>query len=377
MIEYTPIEYAEKFIDSLMIKFDNAADLSYRICQSRGAFTYQQAYLLRGIQEIYKRTGNKKYRDYIVEWLDSTTGADGLPNGDNSGWCSLESLDYRQPGTLCFDLYEETKDERYKACLDHLFGTMKDFPRTGEGAFYHALYNPHEVWLDGLYMTGLGCVKYAVMTGDDELLDIAIQQPFVMYKTNYDEKTGLLRHAYDESKSAKWADKETGKSPHVWGRGAGWFATAIMEMYEALPDDYDAQKRSDFEALIRKYFDTLLKYQDKCGRWYQILDLVDDKKNWIDNSGTFLILYGMAKAVALGVLDTSYAERIMRGYTDVIERSIRADEYGFDIYDICLGTCVGDYQYYIYRDKTVNDYHGTGGFLLMCAAIDDMMKKIG
>jgi len=32
------------------------------------------------------------------------------------------------------------------------------------------------------------------------------------------KKTGLLRHGYDFSKKAEWADEDTGASPEVWDR---------------------------------------------------------------------------------------------------------------------------------------------------------------
>ncbi len=372
---YSPLEYAEKFIASQMVRIKDAADLSTIINDERGAFTYQQAVLLRGIQEIYKRTGNSKYRDYIARWLESTTNEEGFPHDDGKGWCSLESLDFRQPASLCFDLYEETKDKRYWNCIDYLYKDMKDFVQTKEGGFFHATYNPDQMWLDGLYMVGSNCIKYAKMTNDDALLELAMKQPFIMYKNNRDEKTGLLKHAYDESRKAKWADKTTGQSAHVWGRAAGWYATAIMEMYEALPENYDQEKRVAFENLIKEYFATLVKYQAECGRWYQVLEVLDDDSNWLDNSGTFLILSGMAKAITNGILDESYAENILRGYRDVIESSLRIGKQGFDILDISAGACLGNYMYYISRNRVVNDYHGTGGFLMMCASIDKMLKK--
>ncbi len=365
------------FIASQMVKVKDSADLCRVINDETGAFTYQQAVLLRGFQEIYKITGNQKYKDYIVRWLDSTTYEDGTPHRDEGGFCSLETLDFRQPGSLCFDLYEETKDEKYMNCIRYLYSTMKNYPKTEDGGFFHETYRPHQMWLDGLYMAAANCIKYAVMMQDDELLDLAMNQAFIMYKNNRDAKTGLLRHAYDESRTAEWADPITGQSPHVWGCAAGWYATAIMEMYEALSDNYSQEKRVAFENLIKEYLLTVLKYQDPCGRWHQVLDVLDDESNWIDNSATFLILNALAKAITNGLLDVSYAENVLRGYRDVIESSVRIGRQGFDILDICAGCCIGEYKYYLSKNRVVNDYHGTGTFLLMCASIDKMLKTIG
>ena len=35
--------------------------------------------------------------------------------------------------------------------------------------------------------------------------------------------------------------------------------------------------------------------------------------------------------------------------------------------NVCIGTGVGDYRHYCERPVSVNDLHGVGAFLLMCA----------
>ena len=49
-----------------------------------------------------------------------------------------------------------------------------------------------------------------------------------MEKHARDAKTGLLYHAWDESKEQKWANKETGTSPLFWARAMGWYADALL-----------------------------------------------------------------------------------------------------------------------------------------------------
>ena len=44
-----------------------------------------------------------------------------------------------------------------------------------------------------------------------------------------DEKTGLYFHAYDESKSVFWCDKETGLSEHYWLRALGWYSMGLLD----------------------------------------------------------------------------------------------------------------------------------------------------
>ena len=373
---YTPLQYAELFIDRHMVRIP-AKEFSFTYVGAEGNFTYQQGIVLRGIQEIYKRDGKKEYKKYITDWLECVTYENGVPQGDEKGWKSRESLDYRQPGSLFFDLYKETGDEKYLNGLDYLFEDIKNFKKTSHGLFFHNISGSrnHQVLVDGLFMASPSSVKYAVLRDDKELLDIAMDQPVIMWENMRDEATGLLRHAWDESKQAKWADKETGLSHFVWSRAIGWYAAGITEIYEAAPKDH--KNIPKIRKIIKELFTNVVKYQTKNGRWYQIIDKGDDPRNWIDNSGTFLILYAMAKAIKNGVLDESFVENVMRGYTDAIVNSTVITEDGFNILDICEGTVVGEIvEYYYYRRRVVNEEHGVGGFLLMCAEIDAMLEMI-
>ena len=369
---YTPLQYAEMFIDRYMKKVPSP-ELSFLSIAEAGGFTYPQGIFLRGIQEVFKRDGKVEYNQYITDWIASVTDENGIPNHEEHGWLSKDSLDFRQPGDLFFDCYEETKDEKYLNGLDYLFQDMKRFKRTTNGCFYHSLDGRHDgqVYVDGLYMAGPESVKYAVLRKDPELLDIAMKQPILMWETMRDKATGLLRHAWDESKEAGWADKETGLSGFVWGRAIGWYAAAITQMYEAAPKDH--KDTPEVREIIKELFKHVVTYQAESGRWFQLVDKGEDKRNWIDNSGTFLILYAMAKAVKNGILDESYTENIMRGYKDVIENSTLITDDTFRILDICAGTCVGENEeYYYYRQRVINDFHGIAGFLLMCVEIDDL-----
>ena len=66
------------------------------------------------------------------------------------------------------------------------------------------------------------------------------------------------------------------------------------------------------------------------------------------------------------MVEPSVLERAQRGYDGVIN-SLKMDGDDLLIGDVCIGTGVGDYQHYIHRSTSVNDLHGVGAFLLMCA----------
>lgn len=55
-------------------------------------------------------------------------------------------------------------------------------------------------------------------TAASKVLDDIGLQFKLIWQHCYDKKTGLLRHGYDWSKKASWADEVTGASPEVWDR---------------------------------------------------------------------------------------------------------------------------------------------------------------
>ena len=112
----------------------------------------------------------------------------------------------------------------------------------------------------------------------------------------------------------------------------------------------------------------MCRYQSEEGRWYQVVNKGGQKGNWLENSCSCLYVAAIYKAVRMGILDVSYLEQAKRGYESVI-RSLEYDGENVLIGNVCVGTGVGDYEHYCNRPVSVNDLHGVGAFLLMCAQV--------
>ena len=91
------------------------------------------------------------------------------------------------------------------------------------------------MWLDGLYMGQPFYAEYAMLAHEDTAFNDIANQFIWMEKHARDAKTGLLYHAWDESKQMKWADTDnryfstySGQGPwagmHGTGRCAGLFS---------------------------------------------------------------------------------------------------------------------------------------------------------
>ena len=76
----------------------------------------------------------------------------------------------------------------------------------------------YQMWLDGLYMGEPFYAEYAETFNEPQDFDDITSQ-FIWMETHVrDPKTGLLYHAWDESKKMPWADKTTGRAPMFWPR---------------------------------------------------------------------------------------------------------------------------------------------------------------
>ncbi|MBQ8814780.1 MAG: glycoside hydrolase family 88 protein [Lachnospiraceae bacterium] len=371
MKKLTPIEYGRMACETIMQKYEPEKLPPYYKEKNMGMFAYHQGVFLSGMNRIFQKTREQNLFDYMKAWVDSHVDENGkIVTEWKGGWCSLETLDFRQPGLLMYPLYEETKDERYMSVVKYLVESLKDYPTNSKGGFWHMTEQDNQMWLDGLYMAGPITAMYADKFQKPEFFDLAATQVIVMYENMKDEKSGLLVHGWEETGTIGWANPKTGKSQEVWGRAMGWYVTALVDILDYIPEE--CEKRQKLIAIEKELLETLVKYQDESGRWYQVVDKGGQEGNWLENSCSCLITYALAKAVKKGYLEPEYYEAARKGYEGVID-SLYYDEEGLlQIGDICVGTCIddGDYQHYINRGKAVNDLHGSGAFVLMCSEFE-------
>jgi unsaturated rhamnogalacturonyl hydrolase len=326
-----------------------------------GGWGYAKSLYLFGQYEVYLRTHNKKYLDYIQKWVDSHIDEQG--NLDRK----IEALDYVLPANLVLILYQETHAEKYKLAAEKFRHVFDTYPRTTDGGFWHATVPSRQwqLWLDGIYISQPYLVRYGQMFGDERYAQHeAIKQILVYYKHLRDPKRGLLYHAYDESGKQPWADPVTHHSAFFWCRAIGWYGMAIVDILDVLPKNL--AERKDLIKILNRLARDLESYQDPAtGLWYQVVDEAQVPGNWEETSSSSMYTYILDVSVKRGYISKKYKAVAEKGYKGVLSK-VSTDANGFThIADICEGTNVGDLNYYFNRKRTTNDFHGLGAFLLM------------
>lgn len=347
-----PIDYAIASVETMMRKFP-AADLP-----PRNHFHYHQGVFLSGVFKTYLETGDERYFDYVRNWVNAVVAPDGgIPSADPG------QLDDLQPGILLYPLYERTHDERYRAALDWIAHTIRDYPRNRVGGFWHkTMPFARQMWLDGLYMGGPVAAQYGAEFGHPEYFDLVAEQALLMREHTEDKANGLYRHAWDPTASAPWADPDTGLAPECWGRSIGWVPVAVLDDLDFIPADHPS--RPALEALVRDLLEAVLRVQGPDGRWWQVVDKPGQAGNWPETSCSCLFVAALCKAVRTGLMPAECLEAARRGYEAVIANLGHEGE-DLIVNGVCIGTGVGDYDFYCARPTSANDLHGVGAFLIM------------
>jgi unsaturated rhamnogalacturonyl hydrolase len=200
-------------------------------------------------------------------------------------------------------------------------------------------------------------------------------------KHTYDPATGLYRHAFDASRDMPWADKVTGQSPHAWGRAMGWYAMAIVDVLDYLPENQPG--RNEIITILRNMAESLVKIQDPVtGGWYQVLDRSGEPGNYIETSCTSMFTYAILKGVRKGYLDKKYLVNAEKAYQGLIKNFITVDENGLvTLTKICgvagLGGNPyrdGSYEYYIHEEIRNNDPKGVAPFIMASIEYESLLK---
>ena len=339
-------------------------------------WSYDMGVVLKGFEGIWMNTGDVSYFNAIQGKMDYFVKEDGSIKGYEP---DEYNLDHVNNGKLVMLLYRVLGKEKYKKAADALRSQLKTHPRTKEGGFWHKKIYTYQMWLDGLYMGAPFYAEYAMLFHEDAAFDDIANQFIWMEKHARDTKTGLLYHAWDESKEQKWANKETGTSPLFWARAMGWYADAIVDVLDYFPATHP--KRKALIDILNRLITAVEKQQDKeTGLWYDVMNYSGPgkEKNYFEASASSQFVYAIAKGVRKGYLPAAKIAIAKKGYDGIVKKFIKVENlptgqaggqtnlYGTVKVSGLGGTPYrdGSFEYYMSEPVIVNDPKGVGAFLL-------------
>lgn len=196
-----------------------------------------------------------------------------------------------------------------------------------------------------------------------------------------DSRSGLLYHGWDERRAQEWADPSTGCSKSFWGRAMGWYAMALVDTLDFMPQKHQA--RTAIIDILKRMAKAVASYQDgRTALWYQVVDQGARKGNYLEASASSMFVYALAKGVRKGYLDREYAIAARRGYDGLVRHLIATDSDGkVSLTQICsvggLGGPQGrngTFEYYVSEPIVANDLKGVGAFILASVEIDRLSR---
>ena len=356
-------------------------------------WSYVMGIELEGMLDTYLKYGGEDIRQYCQEYTDTMINS----KGDIRGYDILDyNLDNIRTGHFITRMYQKWPEQKNLLAIQTMMKQLQNQPRTkADKVYWHKAIYAYQVWLDGIFM-GLPyrCLTATSLYKPKEakaIYDDAVNQLTITYQRTLDPKTGLNRHAYDETRKTFWADPETGLSQHCWGRAQGWYTMALIEVLDALPEDY--ARRSEVIDLLRKDLDAILKWQDKkTGVWYQVMDSPGRESNYLESTCSAMFTYALLKAYRKGYVGAQYRDAGIRAYKGIINNFIRVnDDKTISLTNCCsvagLGPAVtpeveeamkkvnpkgsvkenlkrdGSYNYYLSEPIRDNDPKGLGPFI--------------
>ncbi|MDD6051386.1 MAG: glycoside hydrolase family 88 protein, partial [Clostridiales bacterium] len=190
-------------------------------------WNYIDGCMMIALLNLHRITGQARYYEFAEHFLDHYVMEDGSLLGYREADYNLDNI---CEGRVLFDVYRISGKEKYRRAIDTLYGQLKRQPRTWEGSFWHKAIYPNQVWLDGLYMAQVFYARYTTEMDDCRGYEDIRNQFSTVRQRMFDPKTGLYRHGYDASKTAFWADPDTGCSRNPWLRSLGWFSAALIDV---------------------------------------------------------------------------------------------------------------------------------------------------
>lgn len=213
------------------------------------------------------------------------------------------------------------------------------------GGWWHKSKYPNEMWCDGQYMGPAllallladGCT-FAGMS-DADAWDFLGRQFQMTWSKLWDSDKQLLWHAFTatpaKTQTAGWADQDAssshyGVSSEYWGRAAGWYFLALVDVLELMPTD--CPHYPVLRGCLNDVAAGLARCQQAEGVWCQLLGYENGyipeggtKANYLEASASAIFTAAYLKGMRLGLFDTDYSTLAKEAYKGLVENFLTTD----------------------------------------------------
>lgn len=227
--------------------------------------------------------------------------------------------------------------------------------RLADGTLSRTFPRNMTVWADDAYMATSFLTRMGKYSGEVRYFDEAARQLILMDAYLWDPAKELYYHCY--------YDSENRNGVAYWGRANGWIMISLVDLIEAMPANHP--NRAELLTIVKKQIVGASRWQNGNGMWNQLLDKSD---SYDESSVTAMFVYGVAKAINNGWIDSSYRNIARAGWRALKNNEITPDGH---FTNVCVGTGISeDLPFYFNRPVGDNEKHGLG--LIIHTAVEIM-----
>ncbi|KAF9876824.1 hypothetical protein CkaCkLH20_05670 [Colletotrichum karsti] len=318
-----------------------------------------------------------KYAAYLGDVLDAAT-----PALTNATYDSTRPLDRFSVATSIESASTAgivSVSAQAASAYDALNTSLSLQIRNPDGGFWYYVY-PQWSYLDGMFSV----LPFMASQPRPNYTDISLQIS-LLYDHCLQKNTSLVTHGYDYSRTAVWADKETGASPYVWGRSVGWFVAGLVQTWEALDcpaasgqSEESEPVCSQIQNITTQLSTALVKYADvDTGAWWQLTTFPGRSGNYLESSSTALFMFSMLKGARLGIFPDSgalFRKVALRAYNYTVNNFVTNPGNGTIGYDKTVSVCslnsTATYEYYTKQPLVPNSLLGESAFVLASLEVE-------
>lgn len=339
---------------------------------------YEDGCIYMGAKCLFEATGDLAYYEFLVKNVGDFVMEDGTIRGYDKEAYNIDNIN---AGKILFFLYEYTNEEKYRKAMELLMDQLRTHPRSDCGNFWHKKIYPNQIWLDGLYMAQPFYMEYETKYDNKEKYNDIVNQFKNVRKYLFNEEKQLYYHAYDETRTRIWADRETGCSPNFWLRSLGWYLMSLIDTYEKASEEI-YEHYNTYKELFKEAVKGILKYQDpNTGLFYQLIDLCEVEGNYLESSGSIMISYAIMKGCRLGVLQSEKYQTVGENIlSSIIDNRIEVKEGTSHLTWICAVAGLGPNEerdgsvaYYLSEPITEDDQKAVGPLMM---AFSEYLRRV-
>ena len=172
---------------------------------------------------------------------------------------------------------------------------------------------------------------------------------------------------------------EAGVNGQFWLRAIGWYAAALADVIDMLPESF-ADQRSRLIDIARRLFDSMMDYQIKeNGLWYNVVDRdstltnSNGNRNQPETSGSALMAYAMMKLYDKGYVEDSYGEAGLLAFNGIVSNYV--DDEGLHNVYISSGVMTTP-EAYLSKSYVSNEAKGVAPLMMAASYANATAEKL-